>query len=118
VRYAPPWAAFLVLLGEVCASVGCLSRTTTTVGEARSLRCLTRLLLHGLLHLHDLVDTKLGGSAIITAYSASLQLCSGARIQGWKTKFSSIQLLGDKNSSIIVFRRLLGCTLEDVYEIL
>jgi hypothetical protein len=108
-----------MLLGEVRASAGCLTRTTTSLGEARSSRCFTRLLLHRLLHLHDLVGTKpggsaiitaysaslllrSGGSAIITAYSASLRLRSGAWIQGCKIKFTIFQPLGDKQSLTIV----------------
>ena len=70
-----------------------------------------------LIHLLGYHATKLGGSAIITAYSASLELRSEARIQGWKTKFTSIQPL-DKRSLIIVFEGILACTLEDVYKIL
>jgi hypothetical protein len=92
----PPWAAFLVLLGEVCASVGCLSQTTTTVGEARSLRCLTRLLLHKLLHLHDLVGTKLGGSAIITAYSLHSSYAWGLGFKDGRPNFQAFNYLATK----------------------
>jgi hypothetical protein len=71
-----------------------------------------------LIHLFGYHATKLRGLAIVTVYSASLQLRSGAQIQGWKTKFISFQPLGDKRSLIIVFGRLLGFTLEDIYKIL
>jgi len=70
-----------------------------------------------LIHLLGYHATKLEGSAIITAYSASLELRSGAWIQVWKTKFTSIQPL-DKRSLIIVFGGILACTVEDVYMIL
>ena len=70
-----------------------------------------------LIHLRRYHATKLGGSAIITSYSASLELHLGARIQGSKIKFTSIQPL-DKRSLIIVFGGILVCTLEGVYKIL
>jgi hypothetical protein len=76
-------------------------------------RC-TRLLFYSAGHCNGLLDftpTKLGGAwidsstrpVIVTAYLTSLQLSSGAWIQWWKIKFSSIQPLGDKWSLIIVF---------------
>jgi hypothetical protein len=71
-----------------------------------------------LIHLFGYHATKLEGSVMASAYSVSLRLRLGARIQGWMTKFTSFQPLGNKQSLILVFGRLLGCTLEDVYKIL